>query len=59
MYYLIDDAGNQFVFKQRKELEKYIETRHASEDRWSFISSITDDYHHEFGVNWRVEVEEI
>lgn len=59
MYYLRDTYGHRESFDSMVELKEYVETRHAGEGGWDWISEITDSRGRNYGCSWSLEIERI
>lgn len=59
MFFLYDAIGRKARFKTIDELKDYIETRHAEEGGFDWISETKDDKGKSYGCNWSVEIEQI
>lgn len=59
MFFLCDAIGRKARFKTIDKLKDYIETRHAEEWGFDWISEIEDDKGKYYGCNWSVEIEQI
>lgn len=57
MFFLIDTNDNRFCFNKIEELKDYIETRHAEEGGFDWVSEIKDSKGNFYGCNWNVEIE--
>jgi hypothetical protein len=59
MYFLRDTHGQTQRFGAIGELKEYIETRHAEEGGWDWISEIADSKGRQYGCSWGLEIERI
>lgn len=59
MFFLRDSNGYLQNFDKIEELKEYIETRHAEEGGFDWISEIKDDRKKHYGCNWSLEIEPI
>lgn len=59
MFSLCDAMGHRAKFKATNELKEYIESRHAEEGGFDWISEIIDDKGKCYGCSWSVEIEQI
>ena len=59
MFFLCDAIGRKARFKTFNELKDYIETRHAEEGGFDWVSEIRDDKGNSYGCSWNVEIEQI
>ncbi|MDN3514229.1 MAG: hypothetical protein NG747_07500 [Candidatus Brocadia sp.] len=59
MLFINDTAGYTEKFKTVDELKEYIETRHAKEGGFDWISEIKDGRGMQYGCNWGLEIVQI
>ena len=59
MFFLCNTLGHTERFKTIDELKEYIETGHAEEGGFDWISEIKDDKGNSYGSSWNVEIERI
>lgn len=59
MFFLRDNMGHKQSFETVEELRAYIETRHAEEGGFDWISEIKDNRSRHYGCSWHLEIEQI
>ena len=59
MFILRDIDGHYETFVKMDELMDYVETRHAEEGGWDWISEIKDGRGKQYGCSWSLEIEGI
>jgi hypothetical protein len=59
MFLLYNTWGHIEKFKTLDKLKKYIETRHAEEGGFDWISEIKDEHGMQYGCSWSLELEQI
>ena len=59
MFSLFDTNGHFQDFETMEELREYIETRHAEEGGFDWISEIKDEHGKKYGCSWSLEIESI
>lgn len=59
MFFLCNTLGHTERFKTIDKLKEYIETSHAEESGFDWISEIKDEHGKQYGCSWSLEIEQI